>query len=89
MAKPFALMNVNTDLAAGEVMNWNGGALQGVMRDCGFSVTLKSRRSRRFYRQGERRYVDLERSRRSRRSVRSGENGSGVRARALERGKRR
>ena len=38
--KPFALMNVNTDLAAGEVMNWNGGALQGVMRDCGFSVTL-------------------------------------------------
>jgi hypothetical protein len=38
--KPFVFMNVNSDVAAGEVMSWNGGALQGVMQDCSFSVTL-------------------------------------------------
>jgi hypothetical protein len=38
--RPFSFMNVNTDVGAGEVMNWNGGALQGVMRDCGLTVTL-------------------------------------------------
>lgn len=38
--KPFEFESPQMDLGAGEVSDWKGGALQGVMKGCGFQVTL-------------------------------------------------
>jgi hypothetical protein len=38
--KPFEFWSPSMDLGAGEVSDWKGGALHGVMKACGFQVTL-------------------------------------------------